>query len=135
VDWYYISALEGHSVGPGAFEPEIPFPEFDTFEPEQRAADQRLIAVCEDLDEKALSKTIEMVRANRIQEDRVDRTLLHLFGHQIHHRDQIHAMLSGTDVAPPQLDEFFLGDAVEQNFRAADFTALGFDEALIWRDL
>jgi uncharacterized damage-inducible protein DinB len=28
--------------------------------------------------------------------------------HQIHHRGQAHAMLAGTSVAPPQLDEFFL---------------------------
>jgi uncharacterized damage-inducible protein DinB len=26
----------------------------------------------------------------------------------VHHRGQVHAMLAGTRVAPPQLDEFFL---------------------------
>jgi uncharacterized damage-inducible protein DinB len=36
--------------------------------------------------------------------------LPHLFVHQIHHRGQVHAMLSGTSVAPPQLDEFFLAE-------------------------
>jgi uncharacterized damage-inducible protein DinB len=40
--------------------------------------------------------------------ERVDRLLLHLFQHQIHHRGQVHAMLSGTRVASPQLDEFYL---------------------------
>jgi uncharacterized damage-inducible protein DinB len=34
--------------------------------------------------------------------------LSHLFTHQIHHRGQVHDMLSATSVAPPQLDEFFL---------------------------
>jgi uncharacterized damage-inducible protein DinB len=34
--------------------------------------------------------------------------LPHVFVHQIHHRGQAHAMLSGTTAAPPQLDEFFL---------------------------
>jgi len=34
--------------------------------------------------------------------------LAHLFTHQIHHRGQVHDMLSATSVAPPQLDEFFL---------------------------
>jgi hypothetical protein len=29
----------------------------------------------------------------------------HLFQHQIHHRGQAHAMLSGTSAAPPQLGE------------------------------
>ncbi len=38
----------------------------------------------------------------------VGNTLLHLFQHQIHHRGQVHAIPSGTRVAPPQLDEFFL---------------------------
>ena len=39
---------------------------------------------------------------------RSDALLPHLFQHQIHHRGQAHAMLAGTGVAPPQLDEFFL---------------------------
>ena len=39
-------------------------------------------------------------------------------------------MLSGTAVAPPQLDEFFLiGDAPR---RVTEFAQLGFDEAAIW---
>ncbi len=40
--------------------------------------------------------------------ERTDAVLAHLFQHQIHHRGQAHAMLAGTPVPPPQLDEFFL---------------------------
>ena len=40
--------------------------------------------------------------------ERTDAILAHLFQHQIHHRGQAHAMLAGTAVPPPQLDEFFL---------------------------
>ena len=40
--------------------------------------------------------------------ERLDLLLLHLFQHQIHHRGQVHAMLSGSSVAPPQLDDFYL---------------------------
>ena len=40
--------------------------------------------------------------------ERIDAMLAHLFQHQVHHRGQAHAMLAGTDVPPPQLDEFFL---------------------------
>ena len=40
--------------------------------------------------------------------ERVSYLLAHLFQHQIHHRGQAHAMLSGAGVSPPQLDEFFL---------------------------
>ena len=32
---------------------------------------------------------------------------LHFFNHQTHHRGQAHAMLSGTEVAPPPLDLSF----------------------------
>ncbi len=59
-----------------------------------------------------------------------DRLLLHLFQHQVHHRGQAHAMLSGTSVRPPQLDEFFSVD--EAPLRAAEFAALGWTEAAIW---
>jgi hypothetical protein len=40
-------------------------------------------------------------------------------------------MLAGTSVKPPQLDEFFC--ASEAPLRAADFAALGFTEAGIWK--
>jgi uncharacterized damage-inducible protein DinB len=62
--------------------------------------------------------------------ERTDRILLHLFEHQIHHRGQVHCMLSGTAVAPPQLDEFFL--AADEPFRRKDMQALGLTEADIW---
>ena len=39
-------------------------------------------------------------------------------------------MLSGTSVAPPQLDEFF--SAGEATLRAPDFEALGWTEVTIW---
>ncbi|MEX2326787.1 MAG: hypothetical protein WD558_03575, partial [Pseudomonadales bacterium] len=69
----------------------------------------------------------------RIQREPVGRVLLHLFEHQIHHRGQEHAILSGTHVKPPQLHEFFLGDPKEQGFRQEDFSELGYSEAAIWR--
>jgi hypothetical protein len=46
-------------------------------------------------------------RGERVQIERRDRLLMHLIQHQIHHRGQAHAMLSGTRIKPPQLDEFF----------------------------
>jgi hypothetical protein len=57
----------------------------------------------------------------------VQDVLTHLFVHQIHHRGQVHAMLAGTSVPPPQLDEFFL--AQDAALRAGDLAALGFVEA------
>jgi len=40
--------------------------------------------------------------------ERIGDILAHVFLHDIHHRGQVHAMLSGTSVPPPQLDEFLL---------------------------
>ncbi|MBL3518851.1 hypothetical protein ELP34_28460, partial [Klebsiella pneumoniae] len=47
-----------------------------------------------------------------------------------HHRGQVHAMLSGTSVAPPQLDEFWLTE--EAPLRRSEFEALGIDERDVW---
>lgn len=130
VDWFYVSALEGSSVGRAAFEPEIPFPAFADLNREQRAIDRRLIYHCRQIDSQNLSAEIHIPRGDRVQVEPAGRVLLHLFQHQIHHRGQVHAMLSQTSVAPPQLDEFFLAE--EEELRAADFIELGFTEAMIW---
>ena len=55
-----------------------------------------------------LEKAVKLERDDHVQVETVGRVLLHLFEHQIHHRGQVHAMLAGTAVKPPQLDEFFL---------------------------
>jgi uncharacterized damage-inducible protein DinB len=60
----------------------------------------------------------------------MDRLLLHLFQHQIHHRGQAHAMLSATGVRPPQLDEFFAAE--EAPLRAGEFAELGWSEDKVW---
>ena len=65
--------------------------------------------------------------ADRIQTETMADTLMHLFLHSQHHRGQAHAMLSGTSVPPPQLDEFFMAD--DAAARAEDVAALGWTEA------
>lgn len=78
----------------------------------QSALDDQLIAFCERLDQPVLSQRVAVARPQGIVMEQIDRLLLHVFQHQIHHRGQVHTMLSGTCVAPPQLDEFYLdGDA------------------------
>jgi uncharacterized damage-inducible protein DinB len=49
---------------------------------------------------------------------------LHLFEHQIHHRGQAHAMMAGTPVKPPQLDEFFMSE--DAPLREDELRELGF---------
>jgi len=130
VDRFYVDALEGGRLGPEAWANPIPCPTLAELRPAQAAIDRRLIAWCNLLDEAALDRVIDVHREDRIQTERADRLLLHIFQHQIHHRGQAHAMLSGTRVAPPQLDEFF--SIAEAPLRAAEFKELGWTERDIW---
>ena len=75
----------------------------------QLETDLRLVAFCNDLDAAQLARVVSIDRGDAIDyRDTVSAILSHLFVHQIHHRGQVRAMLSGTSVPPPQLDEFFL---------------------------
>jgi uncharacterized damage-inducible protein DinB len=137
VDWYYLEALERSLAGrppdprPGRFfDPEEPFERCEDLAREQRAADRRLVALCESLGDERLTAIVEIPRRDHVQREEAHRVLAHLFQHDIHHRGQVHAMLAGTSVKPPQLDEFYL--AAEAPLRDADFADLGFTEKSIW---
>ena len=139
VDWYYVDALErsvrGQPVNARAlaeyFEPEEPFETCGELSAAQHAVDQRLVALCEGLTDAALGTICEIQRSDHVQRENIVRVLSHLFEHQIHHRGQVHAMLAGSPVKPPQLDEFFL--AAEAPLRAAELAELGTSEQQIWR--
>ncbi len=88
--------------------PHVPWPSFAELDAAQRASDRALIAFCDGLSESDLSRTVMCERPNGKFPDQIGAFLSHLFVHQIHHRGQVHAMLAGTAVAPPQLDEYFL---------------------------
>ena len=127
VDLYYIGALHGDGgLGEAfaAFEPSAGAAEWLR---RQRASDLRLVVFCERLDPDAW---VEMPRADHVQRDRSGHVLAHLFNHQTHHRGQVHAMLAGTAVAPPQLDEFMMPS--EAHLRGADMQAFGWDEARVY---
>jgi uncharacterized damage-inducible protein DinB len=130
VDWFYVDALEGGWLGPKAWADQLPCASVAELQREQRAVDGRLIAVCEALTDRSLDGFVRVNRDTRVQTERRDRLLLQLFQHQIHHRGQVHAMLSGCAVKPPQLDEFF--SANEAPLRAAEFAALGWTEEAVW---
>jgi uncharacterized damage-inducible protein DinB len=130
VDWFYVDAMEGGTLGPAAWVDPEPCESAITLENAQREVDRRLIAVVERLDTAGLDRVVDLHRGDRIQHERIDRLLLHLFQHQIHHRGQAHAMLSATEIRPPQLDEFF--PAGEAPLRAAEFAELGWTEDTVW---
>lgn len=137
VDWLYVDMLERSTRGlppnPGArrfFEPEEPFDTCGELAAAQIAVDRRLIDLCAGLTEDQMDGPVQVPRQVATYTDRVSRILAHLFQHQIHHRGQAHAMLAGTRVAPPQLDEFFCSD--DAHLRAADLAELGVTEEVIW---
>src|SRR5690554_6322071 len=108
VDRYYLDGLTEAGRGLRVFlEPEC-----DTaaaIKSAQAEQDIALVAFCEGLAPWDLDRRVAYDRGEAgIWWERIDLVLLHLFQHQIHHRGQVHAMLSGTPVAPPQLDEFFI---------------------------
>jgi uncharacterized damage-inducible protein DinB len=131
IDWFYVDSLEDGWLGPKAWADPEPCATVAALQREQAAVDSRLIAVCEPLTDASLSGQVRVNRGDLpIQVERRDRLLLHLFQHQIHHRGQVHAMLAGTTVEPPQLDEFF--SAADAPLRAAELAALGWNEATVW---
>jgi uncharacterized damage-inducible protein DinB len=133
VDHFYVDAMEGGTLGPAAWADREPCGTVAALQEAQQAVDRRLLAVAEGLDAAGLSRVVAVHRGARIQHERMDRLLLHLFQHQIHHRGQAHSMLSGTSVPPPQLDEFF--SEGEAPLRAKEFFELGWTEDKVWHDL
>ena len=120
VDWYYVDALERALRGlrtntqPGRFfDPEEPF------------------ATCAALSaDDGFERPVALMRRTGIEHETTARLLAHLFQHQIHHRGQVHAMLAGTSVAPPQLDEFFCAN--EAHLRARELGEIGLSESAVF---
>ena len=131
IDRFYIDAMEGGTLGPAAWANQEPCETVIQLREAQNEMDRRLIAVVARLDNSGLDRIVNVHRGDHVQHERMDRLLLHLFQHQTHHRGQAHAMLSATNIPPPQLDEFFA--AGEAPLRAGDFAELGWAEETIWR--
>jgi uncharacterized damage-inducible protein DinB len=131
VDLFYIDAVEGGTLGIAAFDIEEPYPDPTALFAAQSALDQTVVSLVDALSPADLSRAVHIHRRDRIQTETLADTLMHVFLHAQHHRGQVHAMLSGTSITPPQLDEFFMAD--DARFREKDLAALGWDEAVIMR--
>ena len=131
VDQYYIDVLHGDRL---ARESALAFAPDDTLAAlaaRQRASDERLLRWLAAANDAALDATVHMPRAQgRSQSDAAAHMLQHLFMHQTHHRGQAHAMLSGTPLPPPQLDEFLMPS--EPHLRTVEMAALGWDEGVVY---
>ncbi|HEY5301391.1 MAG TPA: DinB family protein [Acetobacteraceae bacterium] len=132
IDRFYVDAMEGGQLGPAAWAEREPCKTVAALADAQAELDRRLIGVVESLDAAALERIVGVHRGTRVQRERMDRLLLHLFQHQVHHRGQAHAMMSDTPVRPPQLDEFFSTE--DAPLRADEFAELGLTEEMVWVD-
>ena len=137
VDWYYVDAIERSFRGQPPnlessrfYEPEEPFDTCAALSAAQHDVDRRLIAACAALTDADLARPIAVPRRAGVMQEPAPRLFAHLFQHQIHHRGQAHAMLAGTSVKPPQLDEFFCAN--EAHLRAAELEEIGLSERKIW---
>jgi len=129
VDHYYIAALHGDAAMRGIWASYVPAKTALELAARQDESDQRLIAFCSGLQPGDEERIVAFDRGAGIEHgprEPLGRVMAHLFMHQTHHRGQAHAMLAGTAVKPPQLDDFImLGD---DKHRVADMAELGWTE-------
>lgn len=120
VDLYYMDGVMNKGQGPKVWFDYKDFTDFKTFAEERRKLDLELIEFCKKLTEPDIHREVILDRGPKgKQKETIFTVLSHNFIHQTHHRGQIHAMLSGTPVAPPQLDEFYLLN--DQHLTQEDF--------------
>lgn len=127
VDAYYLDCIEGRTDARAralAWQPRTRLP---VLADEQVRSDTRFIAALDAASPPELARIVEMPRRDHVQREPLGNVVAHLVNHQVHHRGQVHAMLAGTAVAPPQLDEFLMSS--EAHLRRADMAALGWSEA------
>jgi uncharacterized damage-inducible protein DinB len=109
VDLYYLDMMQEGGVGLKIFDLYRYYDEPIGFAEAQGAFDRRLLDFCKRLTDADLERRVLSDRgASGFVPERICDLLAHLFMHEIHHRGQVHAMLSGSSVDPPQLDEYFL---------------------------
>jgi uncharacterized damage-inducible protein DinB len=109
VDLYYLDMMEEGGVGLKIFDSYVESGDAGRLAEGQAAFDRRLLSFCEALSAAGLDRRVPTDRGEQgMVPERIGDLLAHLFIHDIHHRGQVHAMLSGTSVKPPQLDEYFL---------------------------
>ena len=131
VDQYYVGVLHDEAGLNEAWHTFVDAQEMPELAQRQLISDERLIAWLDHANDAALDLPVHMPRAQgRIQTDAAAHMLQHLFMHQMHHRGQVHAMLSGTPVAPPQLDEFMMPS--ESHLRTAEMARLGWKELAVY---
>ncbi len=131
VDRYYVAALHGEPDMEQQYRRFAPHDELAPYTAAQDASDIKLVAFCDKLDDAGANAVVTMLHGESPpKRDLACLVLEHLFMHQTHHRGQVHAMLAGTQVKPPQLDEFLM--RVDEPFRGLEMSALGWTEREVY---
>ena len=103
-DRTWMARFTGGTSGIVALNQEL-YAEFAGLRVARLAEDALIISYIDNLDDGALMSWLEYRNvAGEDQADEISILLSHFFNHQTHHRGQAHALLSQTDVPPPQLD-------------------------------
>ncbi|PSJ58523.1 DinB family protein [Pseudaminobacter soli (ex Li et al. 2025)] len=124
VDLFYFDILVEGGEGRALFERFVPYDDPAKLAAAQAEMDGKLVDFCDGLELADLERRVPTDRGEAgIVPERIGDLLAHLFLHQIHHRGQVHAMLAGTTVKPPPLDEFFLD--YDLRFRKDEVERLG----------
>jgi uncharacterized damage-inducible protein DinB len=132
IDVYYLAALHDESDMAAQYDALQPFDTLAELARAQALADQRFIALLDAMSPPQLDDIIALQRRDHVQRERRGHVVAHLLNHQVHHRGQVHAMLAGTAIAPPQLDEFLMPS--EAHLRRDDMAALGWNESRLFAD-
>jgi len=130
VDGYYLDCIEGLPDPRGRNLARVMPATLPALVAEQADSDQRFIRLIDAAGDADLQRIVEMPRRNHVQREPLAHVVAHLVNHQVHHRGQAHAMLAGTAVPPPQLDEFLMSS--EDHLRQADLAALGWTESQLF---
>lgn len=107
VDLFYLDGIMGGGLGRSVYD-RADVVDMADLARAQAAQDADLIGYCTGLTQNMANALCDLERPAEMTRERVDHTLLHLFQHQVHHRGQVHGMLSQAGAAPPQLDDFYL---------------------------
>jgi uncharacterized damage-inducible protein DinB len=123
VDWLYMERLTGKRFLPDHVG-DLLHREFAPLAEDQLAAGQALIDFCQNATPDTLGSMVTFGLSDGSKyTEVVSSVLAHLFMHQIHHRGQVHDMISATSVSPPQLDEFFM--SADLPLREEELKSLG----------